>query len=159
MNPRVTMARSTPRLRPPIWSLSALASCGLSLFSGAPGLAAPQPVLFPPTETFRTLQLIVFNCSRENTAASCDKARSQADPLLDHPRLPASCKDVLWSISQRARVAASNSQGRRDSLDKAAKDLTTFCKPQIKPSANSDNKPAGALGGMNFGLGSPPPAR
>ena len=159
MNPRVTMARSTPRLRPPIRSLSALASCGLSLFSWAPGLAAPQPELFPPTETFRTLQLISYTCSRENTAASCDKARSQADPLLDHPRLPTSCKDVLWSINQQARVAASNSQSRRDSLDKAAKDLTVFCKPQVKPGSNSDNKPSGALGGMNFGFGSPQPAR
>ena len=159
MNPRVTMARSNPRLRPPIWSLSALASCGLSLFSWAPGLAAPQPELFPPTETFRTLQLITYTCSRENTAASCDKARSQADPLLDHPRLPTSCKDVLWSINQQARTAESNSMGRRDDLDRAARDLTVFCKPQLKPTGKTESKPSMPFGGGNLNFGAPQPAR
>ncbi|MFZ0408913.1 MAG: hypothetical protein WAM11_12500 [Cyanobium sp.] len=153
------MTRSTPILRPPSWVAGAIASCGLSLLASSPGLAAPQPDTFPPAETFRNLQLITLTCSRENTASSCDKARAVANPLLDHPRLPTSCKDVLWSINQRAYPAESNSPNRRDSLDRSAKDLTVFCKPQIKPAAKSDSKSGAPFGSGNFGFGSPPPAR
>ncbi len=153
------MARPIPVLRPLIRAASAIAGCGLSLIGSAPGLAGPQPETFPPAETFRNLQLITLTCSRDNTAASCDKARSIADPLLDHPRLPTSCKDVLWSISQQARPAASNSASRRDGIDRSAKDLTVFCKPQYKPTGKGDSKPGGLFGGGNFSVGAPQPAR
>ena len=153
------MSRAIPVPRPLIRAASAIAGCSLSLISSAPGLAGPQPETFPPTETFRNLQLITLTCSRENSAASCDKARAIADPLLDHPRLPTSCKDVLWSISQQARPAASNSESRRDGIDRSAKDLTVFCKPQYKPTGKGDSKPGGLFGGGNFNVGAPQPAR
>ena len=150
------MARSIPHLRPLLWATSAIAGCGLSLLgiSSAPGLAGQQPETFPPAESFRNLQLITLNCSRENTAASCDQVRAIADPMLDHPRLPASCKDLLWSLSQKARPAASNSEARRDGLDRVAKDLTVFCKPQTKPTGKGDNTTANP-----FGMGASSPAR
>jgi hypothetical protein len=153
------MARSTPVLRPLIWATRSIASCGLSLLATAPGLAAPQPETFPPAESFRNLQLITLTCSRENTAASCEKARTIANPLLDHPRLPTSCKDVLWSINQQARTAESNSMGRRDDLDRAARDLTVFCKPQLKATGKTESKPAMPFGGGNLNFGAPQPAR
>ena len=150
------MARSIPVPSPLIWAASAIAGCGLGLMGWAPSLAGQQQETFPPAATFRDLQLITLTCSRENTATSCDKARSIADPLLDHPRLPTSCKDVLWSISQKARQATSNSESRRDGIDRAAKDVTVFCKSQYKPAGKPDSKPAGPFGGLNFGGGSPP---
>ena len=156
---RLTMARSIPLLRPLLRAASAIAGCGLSLIGWLPALAGPQPETFPPAATFRNLQLLALTCSRENTAASCDQARAIADPLLDHPRLPTSCKDVLWSISQKARPAASNTESRRDGIDRAAKDLTLFCKSQTKPTGKGDNKGSGSAGGGNFGLGGSPPAR
>ncbi len=152
------MTRSIPILRRLILAASAIAGCGLSLISPAPGLAGQQPETFPPAETFRNLQLITLTCSRDNSAASCDKARAIADPLLDHPRLPTSCKDVLWSISQQAHPAASNSESRRDAIDRSAKDLTVFCKPQYKPTGKGDSKSAGPFGGGSFGMGAPQPA-
>lgn len=153
------MTRSTPVLRPLLRVASAITGCGLGLIGPAPGLAGQQPETFPPLQTFRDLQLITLTCSRDNNAASCDKARAIADPLLDHPRLPASCKDVLWSISQQAHPAASNSESRRDGIDRSAKDLTVFCKPLYKPTDKSDGKSAKPAGGGSFGMGAPQPAR
>ena len=153
------MARSISVPSPLIWAASAIAGCGLGLMGWAPSLAGQQQETFPPAATFRDLQLITLTCSRENTASSCDKARSIADPLLDHPRLPTSCKDALWSISQKARQATSNSASRRDGIDRAAKDMTVFCKSQNKPASKPDSKPAGLFGGLNFGAGGSPPAK
>jgi len=121
---------------------------GLPLLIAAPLRAAPDLPAFPPTSDFRSLQLITLACSRENTAESCNQARSLANPLLDHPRLPASCKDVLWTISQRAQVAASNSFERRDAIDRAARSLTAVCRQQLpaaKPTAPSAARPQGGL--------------
>lgn len=122
----------------------------LPLLMAAPLRAAPELPAFPPAADFRSLQLITLACSRENTAEACDKARSLANPLLDHPRLPASCKDVLWSIRQRAQVAASNSFERRDAIDRPARSLTAVCRQQL-PTAKP-NAPAAARsqGGLNL---------
>ena len=95
--------------------------------------AEVDPRFFPPAETFRTLQLSTLACGRENTIRDCESARQQADPLLDHPRLPVSCKDVLWTIDQKARVAASNSYERRSEIDQAARDVTVFCRQRAMP--------------------------
>jgi hypothetical protein len=111
--------------------------------------AAPDPQVFPPSETFRKLRLITLTCGRENTAESCDSARALADPLLDHPRLPASCKDALWAIRQRATVAPSNSFSRRDPIDQAAQDLLVFCRQQ---QAEAKEKTGGGGPGSAGGL-------
>ena len=89
------------------------------LLMAGPALADTLPDGFPPPEVFRKLQLTTYACGRENTASSCEQARLQADPLLDHPRLPASCKDVLWKIRQKAVAAPSNGFERRDPIDAA----------------------------------------
>lgn len=90
--------------------------------------AAPKVLSYPSTDLWRQLQLTVLECGRENTAASCDLARSTADPLLDHPQLPATCKDALWTIRDQAVVAASNSYARRERLNKAASELLSLCR-------------------------------
>ena len=113
---------------------------------------------FPPATVFRTLQLITLACGRENTAASCDKARSQADPLLDHPRLSASCKDILWSIRENARTASTNSLERRDRIDRAARDLTVFCRQPTLGSSKPGGSPAGSPGAPG-GPGASAPGR
>ncbi len=63
--------------------------------------AAPY-VPFPSQDSLRQLQLAALACARENTAASCEPVRRMADPLLDHPRLSAACKDQLWALGQKA---------------------------------------------------------
>lgn len=109
-----------------------------ALLTAGPTRAGTPLETFPAPETFRKLQLTTYACGRDNTANSCEQARLQADPLLDHPRLPASCKDVLWRIRQKAVVAPTNSFERRDPIDAAANDVTVFCR-QL-PKAKNDTK-------------------
>lgn len=92
-----------------------------------PTLARPQEPPFPSEQELRQLQQLVFACGRENASTPCDQARRRADPLLDHPRLPGSCKDVLWQIGQQAVVAGTNSFTRRDQLDRTGLDLVRLC--------------------------------
>lgn len=140
------MARTVPTTRlGPRRPRSALGR--LSLLASLPFLAA-SPIraepAFPPSADFRSLQLITLACSRENSTEPCARARSLADPLMDHPRLPASCKDVLWTIRQRAVVATSNSFERRERIDRAARRLTSVCRqrlPAAKPAADGAANP------------------
>jgi hypothetical protein len=97
------------------------------------------------------LQLTTYACGRDNTASSCEQARLQADPLLDHPRLPASCKDVLWKIRQKAVVAPSNSFERRDPIDAAANEVTVFCRQLPKAKADTKQEKQGqGIGGLRL---------
>ena len=123
----------------------------------APAAAFP-PDVFPPSSVFRTLQLNTLACGRENTAERCGEARRQADPLLDHPRLPARCKDVLWSIRNLAVEAPTNSLTRRDPIDQAAAEVTIACRPvlKVKPQSKPQGTaPAGGDGQLRFGGGQP----
>jgi hypothetical protein len=134
------------------------ASLGPQLLGGALLAASPPsypPESFPPASVFRTLQLTTLACGRENTAASCADARRQADPLLDHPRLPARCKDVLWSIRNLAVDAPSNSMARREPIDQAANEVTIACRQVIK--AKPEEKPQGGGGGGLLKFGAPQP--
>jgi len=85
---------------------------------------------YPTIDELREIQLAALDCGRENQSSSCDKARRMADPLMDHPKLAASCKDAAWAILQQAKVAAQNSYERREQLNKASSDLLVFCKKQ-----------------------------
>ena len=125
--------------------LALLASSGL--LSLAPLHAAPKEVPYPSTDLFRRLQLDVLDCGRENNAASCDAARKVADPLMDHPRLPASCKDVIWTIREKAVVAPTNTFNRREELNKAAADIMPICREReaVKPAAKPDDKKGPSL--------------
>jgi hypothetical protein len=115
---------------------SALLLVGVS--AGAQQVASP----YPPASLFRTLQLTALACSRDNDTASCDKARSMADPLMDHQRLSATCKDTLFAIIKNAVPAPTNSLERRDRLDRPAKDVTIFCRQPVRPAASSESNPA-----------------
>jgi len=133
--------------------LGGVLAAALPLLQPAGLRAAPAPPaadVFPPPETFRSLRLLTLACGRDNTAEPCDQARAVADPLLDHPRLPASCKDALWEIRQRARVAPTNSFKRRDPIDKAAEDVKAFCRQQEVKTEKKEGSPEGGRGG--FGL-------
>lgn len=125
MSLRVAMLR--PHRVSTAAGLAALVA-GAILLAGGSWAAPPSPSSYPSASLFRTLQQLILNCSRDNTAAQCDLARSQADGLLDHPRLSSSCKDILWSIRTRATTALANSLERRDRIDRTARDLPLFCR-------------------------------
>ncbi|MEB3270742.1 MAG: hypothetical protein VKJ44_03700 [Synechococcus sp.] len=109
--------------------------------AGWAGPASSSP--YPAASLFRSLQLILLGCSRDNGSASCEQAQRQADGLLDHPRLSSSCKDILWTIRQTATTTAANSVERRDRLDRTARDLPIFCRQPAAPiSGRGDRAPA-----------------
>jgi len=142
--PRRRPLPPAPRAALASLALVAPALAGLGLVAPAlvlaPALAEPP---YPPATTFREVQLQTLSCSRENTAASCRQARALADPLLDHPRLSTSCKDALWSVRQRSVVAEGNSLERRDSLDRASRDVAAYCRqPYVPPDNTGIEKPS-----------------
>ena len=103
-------------------------------------LVQVEYVPFPSKDDLRAIQLQAFDCSRENTAEPCERTRALADPLMDHPRLPAACKDAVWELLQVAAPAASNSFQRRDSIDKPARRISVICADPVKPNP-SEPKP------------------
>ena len=94
--------------------------------------AAPF-VPFPSQDSLRQLQLAALACARENTAASCEPVQRLANQLLDHPRLPAACKDQLWTLSQKAQVSAVNSYSRREAISEPAQLLLLACRSGETP--------------------------
>ena len=120
-----------------------------ALLTGPSALQAQTAdVSFPTREELRELQLQAYACSRENTAESCDRTRALSDPLMDHLRLPATCKDTLWEILQASTVVATNSYQRRDSIDRPARRLTVVCANPVKPTAPAPS-PGTRPGGFN----------
>lgn len=110
----------------------------------APAAAAPY-VPFPSEASLRKLQLAALACARENTAEACAETARLGDPLLDHPRLPANCKDLIWLMLQKAKPAASNSFQRRQTIDDPAERLLLVCRTAEKPepAAPSPGQPQG----------------
>ena len=105
----------------------------LLLALAAPLQAASNYVPWPNQDTFKMLQKEAFLCSLNNGPDQCEGVRQRADELMDHPRLPAICKDVLWSLVGEARVAATNSFQRRDAIDQPARRLIGVCSEPVKP--------------------------
>jgi hypothetical protein len=99
----------------------------------------------------RKVQLAALACARENTVASCDQARQLGDPLMDHPRLPANCKDLIWEILEKAQPSASNSFSRREALADPAQRLLLVCRSTEKPEAATPPPATPGGGGLNFG--------
>ena len=131
--------------------LPGLGASLMGLLLAMPLQAAPKDPPYPTMEELRELQLLTFTCGRENTAESCNKASVMADPLMDHPRLGANCKDAIWTIRERAKPAATNSYERRETINRAGQDLIPFCKLQnrtVVPS-KKEEKPKEKKG---FGL-------
>ena len=105
----------------------------LLLALAAPLQAASTYVPWPSQNTLSTLQKEAFLCSLNNKRDLCDRSRKRADELMDHPRLPAICKDVLWNLVGEARVAATNSFRRRDAIDQPARRLMRVCSEPVIP--------------------------
>ena len=106
----------------------------LLLALAAPLQATPTYVPWPSQDIFRALQKEAFLCSLNNGPDQCNGVRQRADELMDHPRLPAVCKDVLWRLVKESRVAATNSFQRRDAIDQPARRLIGVCSGPVKPS-------------------------
>ena len=116
------------------------------------GLTAPY-VPFPSQESLRDVQLAALACARENTAETCNQARKLGDPLMDHPRLPANCKDLIWQMLAKAQPAPTNSFSRREALSDPAERLLLVCRSSEKPEAADAPATKPAAGGINFGGG------
>ncbi len=134
------------------WTVAAGVVLGIA--GGAVRAQAASDVTFPSQELLRKVQLAALACARENTAPSCDQARQLGDPLMDHPRLPANCKDLIWQMLGKAQPAATNSFSRRQAITDPAERLLLVCRSSEKPEATDTPaaKPAGG-GGINFGGG------
>ena len=140
---------AAPRIDPAL-------ALGLIALLAAPVQAAPKDPPYPSMELLRELQLQTFACGRDNTIEACGKASTMADPLMDHPRLGANCKDAIWTILQRAKSSATNTFERREALNRAGQDVIPFCKQQTRSVAPSktDTKPKEKKGVFNLIPGS-----
>ncbi|CAK6701375.1 hypothetical protein VB734_03880 [Synechococcus sp. BA-124 BA4] len=141
-------------------SAAMLTAPGLAM---GPARANDSFAIYPSTETLRQVQLAALDCGRENTAATCDRARKLADPLMDHPLLSGFCKDALWAVVQIAVTDTSNSLNRRDGIDAAAGKVVSSCRPVSKPVANKDGSggpggPGATGGGAPGGSGGSRPS-
>ena len=106
----------------------------LLLALAAPLQAASTYAPWPSQDVLKMLQKEAFLCSLNNSPDQCDPARQRADGLMDHPRLPAICKDVLWILVKESRVATTNNFQRRDAIDQPARRLIRVCSEPVKPS-------------------------
>ena len=140
---------AAPRIDPAL-------ALGLMALLAAPLQAAPKDPPYPSMELLRELQLQTFACGRDNTIEACGKAGTMADPLMDHPRLSATCKDAIWTIRERAKPATTNTFERREALNRAGQDVIPFCKQQTRSVAPSktDTKPKEKKGVFNLIPGS-----
>ena len=140
---------AAPRIDPAL-------TLGLIALLAAPVQAAPKDPPYPSMELLRELQLQTFACGRDNTIQACGKASTMADPLMDHPRLGATCKDAIWTIRERAKPATTNTFERREALNRAGQDVIPFCKQQTRSVAPSktDTKPKEKKGVFNLIPGS-----
>ena len=128
------------RLSPLLLGLAILAPCAVR--------AQLKYVPFPTKSELRSLQLLAYTCSRENTADICTRTREIANPLMDHPRLPTACKDAVWELLQEAKPATTNSYQRRDGIDSPARRLTVVCADPAKPSKPNNSPSAGSPPGQ-----------
>ena len=134
------------------WSCALAAATALMSAAVLPGAGLSAPyVPFPTQESLRDVQLAALACARENTAESCNKAKQLGDPMLDHPRLPANCKDLIWLMLEKAQPAATNSFNRREAISKPAEQLLLVCRSSDKPEATTAPEAKPKAGGINFG--------
>ena len=106
-------------------TLPALISALMAVPSGLQ--AQPVYVPLPTRDALREIELQAYACSRENASEPCERTKTLSNPLMDHPRLSAACKDTVWELLQVATVVASNNYKRRDSIDSPARRLTVVC--------------------------------
>ena len=111
----------------------------LLLAMTSPAIAAKPLEPWPSKDQLRSIEHAAYACSLDNSAEPCARVHQLADPLMDHPRLPGLCKDILWSLMEQATVVSNNDYKRRDSIDTTARRLGGVCaKPSpAKPAATS----------------------
>ena len=128
----------------------------LLLAIASPALAAEPYVPWPSKDQLNAIQFAAYNCSLNNDPDSCGRTRALADPLMDHPRLPGLCKDILWSLMEQATVASSNDYKRRDAIDTTARRLASVCaKPSpAKPATKSRSSPDQGWGPLSPSISS-----
>ena len=95
-------------------------------------LAAPTKAVepyegWPSKDQLRTIEQSAYACSRVNSTKACARVRQLADPLMDHPRLPGLCKDVLWFLIDEAKVASTNDFRRKDAITITARRIPRVC--------------------------------
>ena len=106
-------------------TLPALISALMAVPSGLQ--AQPVYVPLPTRDALREIELQAYACSRENASEPCERTITLSNPLMDHPRLSAACKDTVWELLQVATVVSSNNYTRRDSIDSPARRLPVVC--------------------------------
>ena len=100
---------------------------GLVLALAAPATAMELYEPWPSNDQLRSIEQAAYACSRDNSAEACARVRQLADPLMDHPRLPGLCKDVLWSLMDEAKVANTNDFRRKDAITNTARRIQRVC--------------------------------
>ena len=98
----------------------------------SPAIAAEPYEPWPSKDQLRGMEQAAYACSRENTTEACARVGQLADPLMDHPRLPGLCKDVLWSLMDEAKVASTNDFRRKDSIINTARRIPRVCGEPVK---------------------------
>ena len=131
-------SRKEPSAQNALMKVSLATQAILLVLLGSPTFAMQNQPPWPGKNELRAIQRAAFNCSRENSSETCNLTRELADPLMDHPSLPGICKDLVWTLLEKSRVAVNNDVRRRDSIDKPARQLTKTC---AKPAKRNQPKP------------------
>ena len=98
----------------------------------SPVIAAEPYVPWPSKEQLQGIERAAYACSRDNTTEACARVRQLADPLMDHPRLPGLCKDVLWSLMDESKAASTNDYRRKDTITNTARRIPRVCSEPVK---------------------------
>ena len=137
-----------------LWRLPRVMAAGLCCMAGGLLRAEAAPLIpFPSPDSLRQVQLAALACARENSSESCNRAKQLGDPLLDHPRLTANCKDLIWEMLAKAQPATSNSFSRRQAISDPAERLLLVCRSNEKPETAEPPAAQPSSGGINFGGG------
>ena len=104
----------------------------LLLAMATPAIAAEPYEPWPSKDQLRGIEQAAYACSRDNSTKACAHVRQLADPLMDHPRLPGLCKDVLWFLMDEAKVAKTNDFRRKDSITNTARRIPKVCAEPVK---------------------------
>ena len=99
----------------------------LLLAMASPATAAEPYEPWPSKDQLRRIEQAAYACSRNNSTEACARVRQLANPLMDHPRLPGLCKDVLWSLMDEAKVANTNDFRRKDAITDTARRIPRVC--------------------------------
>ena len=99
----------------------------LVLAVAAPSMAAEPYEPWPSKDQLRGIEQAAYSCSRDNSTEACARVRQLADPLMDHSQLPGLCKDVLWSLIDKAKVASTNDFRRKDVITITARRIPRVC--------------------------------